>query len=81
MLGTVSWKLWRKTGPGMLVESFLEDEELARTALSCQVSLDLFCHEMPGSLRTAGRWEVMCPFFPCLLREDPWAGGWAVKHW
>ena len=32
--------------PGMLVEGFLEDEELARTALSCHLSLDLFCQDM-----------------------------------
>ena len=32
--------------PGTLVESFPEDEELARTALSCHHSLDFFCQEV-----------------------------------
>ena len=32
--------------PGTLVDSFLEDEELARTALSCHLSLDFFCQEV-----------------------------------
>ena len=45
----------------MLVESFLEDEELARTALSCHLPLDLF---LPGDARcmvvcVAGRSEVI----------------------
>ena len=46
---------------GMLVESFLEHEELERTAeLS---SFDFFFakrFQWPGSLMTAGRWEMMC---------------------
>ena len=29
-----------------LVESTLDDDELARTALSCHLSLDLFCQDM-----------------------------------
>ena len=28
---------------GMLVVSFLEDEELARTALSCHLAMDILC--------------------------------------
>ena len=31
---------------GMRAESCLEDEELARTALSCHLSTDLLCPEM-----------------------------------
>ena len=31
---------------GVLVESSLEDERLARTALSCHYSMDLLCQEM-----------------------------------
>ena len=40
--------------PGMLMGSFLEDEELSRTALSCHLSMDLLC-----SLRTEG-WKLKC---------------------
>ena len=45
----------------MLVESFLEDEELAETAL-LSVDGSLFARrcKMPGSPGTARRWEKMC---------------------
>ena len=36
--------------PGMRVESFLEDKELARTVLSCHLSMDLFCKELHAFL-------------------------------
>ena len=35
-----------QSSSGTQVESFLEDEELARTALSCHLSMDLLCQEM-----------------------------------
>ena len=33
----------------MLVDSFVEDEELGRTALSCHLSTDLLCQEMQAA--------------------------------
>ena len=62
MPGTVSWKLWRKTVQGMLVESFLEVEEPAGTALSCHLSLISFARrcKLLDSPRTAGRGEMVC---------------------
>ena len=45
-----AWNLFldvvAQDSPGMLMESFFVDEELARTTLSCHLSLDLFCQEM-----------------------------------
>ena len=38
-----------QSGSGVLVESPLEYERLARTALSCHTSVDLLCHEMLGA--------------------------------
>ena len=46
-----SWRLWHK----VVVESFFEDEELARQWISCAWRC-----QMLGCLRTAGRWEMMC---------------------
>ena len=40
------------------MESFLEDEELARTALSCHLSLDLFCQEMRVAWWSEDCWQV-----------------------
>ena len=63
---------------GMLVESFLGDEELARTAVIFQwMSCARKC-KLLGSLRTAGRQETMCcsdcasaaPSFNILLRDE-----------
>ena len=36
----------------MLVDSFLEDEELTRTALSCHLSMDLLCQEMRAAWKS-----------------------------
>ena len=38
VVGTSCWS--------MLVESFLEDKELARTTLKCHLSVDHLCQEM-----------------------------------
>ena len=42
----------------MLVESFLEDEELARTALSCHLSMDVLCQEMQAARQSDDCWKV-----------------------
>ena len=41
-----SWTLLGQSRSGMWVDSFLEDEGLARTALSCHLSVNLLCQEM-----------------------------------
>ena len=41
-----SWTLLGQSRSGMWVDSFLEDEVLARTALSCHLSTDLLFQEM-----------------------------------
>ena len=38
----------------MVLEFFLEDEELAKIALCCRVSLDLLCKEMHTAMGAAG---------------------------
>ena len=43
---------------GMLVESFLGDGELARTALSCHLSMDLLCQEMSDAWWSEDCWTV-----------------------
>ena len=43
---------------GMRVESFLEAEELARTALSCHLSTDLLCLEMSDAWWSEDSWKV-----------------------
>ena len=35
-----------QSSSGMLVESFLENEELTRTVVCCHLAMDLFSHEM-----------------------------------
>ena len=50
----------------MLVESFLENEELAGTALSCHLSMDLLCQEMSDAWQSLDRRT----FLFVLLRED-----------
>ena len=35
-----------QSGSGMPVESFFEDDELARTTVSCHLAMDPFCQEM-----------------------------------
>ena len=41
-----------------------QDEELARTALSCHLSMGLLCHQMPDTWSSEDcsdrRWEMMC---------------------
>ena len=65
-----------QTSSGMRVASFLEDEELARRALSCHRSMDFLCQEIQ-----AAWWSEDCQkvkhdapkcsgLFPCLLREE-----------
>ena len=39
----------KRSSPGMQVERFLENEELARTALSCHLAVDLLCQEMQAA--------------------------------
>ena len=56
MLGTCSWELRGKGRSGM-VGSFLEHEELARTALSCHLSMDLLW-EMQGAWCFEDCWKV-----------------------
>ena len=41
----------RQSRSGTRVEGFLEDEELARTALSCHLSMDLLCQHMSDGRR------------------------------
>ena len=38
-----------QSSPGMPVESFLRDEELERTALSCRLAMDLLCQVMQAA--------------------------------
>ena len=46
---------------GMLVVSFLEDEEFARTALSCHLVMDILCQEMQAAWQSEDcRREMMC---------------------
>ena len=46
MLGFVPGRCWDKVVRACGVDSFLEDEGLARTALSCHLSVNLLCQEM-----------------------------------
>ena len=55
-----------QSSSGMLVGSFLEDEELARTALNCHQSLDLLCQEMSDAWQSV----YIGTFFLVLLMED-----------
>ena len=55
-----------QSSSGMPVGSFLEDEELARTALSCHLSMDLLCQEMSDAWQS----EYIGTFPFVLLRED-----------
>ena len=60
-----AWNLFldivEQSRSGMLVVSFLEDEELARTALSCHLAMDILCQEMQAAWQSedCGR-EMMC---------------------
>ena len=85
-----------QTSSGMRVASFLEDEELARRALSCHRSMDFLCQEVQ-----AAWWSEDCQkvrhdvpkcsgLFPCLLREESvfQTPGlqvlhrvWTIQHW
>ena len=38
-----------QSSSGILVESFFADEELAKTALSCHLSMDHLCQEMQSA--------------------------------
>ena len=57
MEGTFCLGAVAQNSPGMLVEKFLEDEELARIAPSCHLSMNLFCQEMH-----AFQWCRVCVF-------------------
>ena len=56
---------------GMLVESFFEDEELARTALSCQLPMDLLCHESHVAWQSAACQKVGNAVLKLLCMEIP----------
>ena len=68
----------------MPVEGFLEDEALARAALSCHLSMDLLCREMLDAWKSNDCWKVginvlKAPFFlVCeggICRPNTWAAG------
>ena len=48
-----------QSSSGMLVESYLADAELARTALSCRLSMDLQCHGMPDAWQSEDCQKVL----------------------
>ena len=79
----------------MLVDSFFEDEELTRTALSCHLSMDLLCQEMRAAwkswaCRKVGnkmlKWRCALAVLSSLLRKggicppDNWDAGVAQSR-
>ena len=42
----------------MLVESFVDEEELAKTARSCHLATDLFCQEVQDAWWSEDCWKV-----------------------